>query len=221
MATDIPPRLFFLKTLGFKPRTILDIGAHNGEWLTEVHEEWPSSKYFAIEASPDLEEDLKKINWLKGYEIALLGERVKRKVPYFLGPGKYTTGNSIYKEQSRYFEGAKVRHFSMTTLDAVVIKNRLAKIDFIKIDTQGSELSIIKGGEKTVSEAEFILLELQNLECNLGAPFAPKVISEMDKRGFCIFDILKAYPLNTGETAQLDVLFAKKGSRFVRKGILQ
>ena len=211
--------LLLLRNLGFRPRTILDVGAYNGIWAKTVHFIWPAASVFCVEANADLKKHLKKINWLAGFEIALLGETEKEPIPYFVNP-KHPTGNSIYRENSPYFRNAHTRHLPMTTLDRVVEKNHLTNIDFIKIDTQGSELDIIRGGKKEVARAEFILLEVQNINYNLEAPDAIEVIVEMKKRGFSIFDIAnRCYLKKTQRMVQFDVLFVRESSVFTRKGI--
>jgi hypothetical protein len=96
----------------------------------------------------------------------------------------------------------------MTTLDEVVKKKKLKNIDFIKIDTQGSELNILKGGRKTLKNTEFVMLETQNLEYNNGAPFTEDVIITMKDYGFRLFDILETHYLGTGQLFKL-TLFKK------------
>ena len=69
-----------LKKSGFYPRTILDIGAQVGDFGVPVHEIWPEAKIFMIEANKDHEIHLKGFLWISGYEIALLGDKNKRKL---------------------------------------------------------------------------------------------------------------------------------------------
>ena len=52
--------------------------------------------------------------------------------------------------------------------------------DFIKIDTQGSELDILKGGEKTISNCSLIYLECPIIEYNLGSPNLNDYINNVD-----------------------------------------
>jgi FkbM family methyltransferase len=213
-------RLNLLKYLGFIPRTILDIGAYIGEWSKMAREIWPNSKIFMIEANEDLKKNLEEAFWADGFEIALLGDKKRKKVNYYASISEFNTGNSIFKEQTYFFQNCEIRKLEMITLDSLVQKKGLKDIDLIKIDTQGSELMIIEGGKETVSKTEFILLETQNLEYNSNAPDVFEVMKKMKQFGFVLFDVVEIHYLPTGEMFQIDMLFAKNSSKFVKKGRL-
>jgi FkbM family methyltransferase len=213
-------RLEILKEQGFSPRTILDIGAHRGEWSRKVATVWPEASFFMIEANIDHQETLKKATWAKGFEIALLGEKVNKKVKYYVSKSMFSEGNSVFKEQTHFFDKFEIRFLPMDTLDSLVKRRKLSKIDFLKIDTQGSEINILKGAKKTLAKAEFVLLETQNLIYNLGAPDTGDVIVFMKKIGFKLFDITELHHLTTKEMLGVDMLFAKNNSKYIKKGIL-
>ena len=140
-------RLELLKKSGFYPRTILDIGAQVGDFGVPVHEIWPEAKIFMIEANQDHAIHLREFPWLLGYEIALLGDKNKSRVKYYASTRRLDGGNSIFKEQTGYFDNCEVRLIPMITLDSLIQRRKIKNIDFIKIDVQGSELNIINGGE--------------------------------------------------------------------------
>src|SRR3990172_10332750 len=206
-------RLQRLKNLGFMPKTILDIGAQKAHWAAPVHEIWPDADIYLVEANRDHEAYLKSLSWATGFKIALLGDKKRKKVKYYASTNPDTGGNSIFKEQTSYFDNCETRLMPITTLDSIAKAWSLPKIDLIKIDTQGSELNIIMGGEKTIKSAEFIILELQNLEYNLAAPDAAIVMNEMKKRGFTLFDITQIHYLPNGDMVQFDAVFVKNNSR--------
>lgn len=188
-----------------------------------AHLIFPKAKIFMVEATPDNEDNLKNVSEADGYEMALLGEKNRKGVEFFVANPKETTnttGNSVYMEKTRYFDNKHSIKLSMTTLDDLVVKQKLKNIDFIKIDTQGSELSILKGAKKTLSTVEFVLLETQNLEYNKNAPFAEDVIIAMKSYGMRLYDILETHYLGTGQLFQIDFLFAKITSKFMKKGEL-
>jgi len=220
MLDILTSRLLTLKELEFYPKTILDIGAYHGDWSTLVHGIWPDSKIFMVEANADQRPTLAKITWTEGFEIALLGDKKRRQVGYYATTLPVTTGNSIFREQTHYFDNCEIRNLPMTTLDSVVKKRNLKNINLIKIDVQGSELNVIKGGKNTVANAQFILLETQNLEYNLGAPDTAQVLIAMQDLGFQLYDITEIHHLPTGEMFEIDLLFVKQNSPFIKRGTL-
>jgi len=189
-----------------------------------AHQIFPLAKIFMVEATPNNESLLKNVSEASGLAMALLGDKSKKSVDFYIANPKetsITTGNSVYMEKTRYFDNHHLIKLPMTTLDEMVAKRKLKNIDFIKIDTQGSELDVLKGGKDTVSKAEFILLETQNLEYNKNAPFTEDVILAMKSYGFRLFDILETHYLATGQLFQVDLLFAGKTSKFMKRGELR
>ena len=74
------------------------------------------------------------------------------------------------------------------TLDKLVSKNNIPLPDFIKIDTQGSELDILRGGEKTISNCSLIYLECPIIEYNMGSPNLSEYIEYLN-----LIDIILYY----------------------------
>ena len=65
-----------LRDLGFTPTTVLDIGAYEGLWATELQEIFPAARILMIEGQTSKNDVLKKIsldNQGIDYKIALLG----------------------------------------------------------------------------------------------------------------------------------------------------
>jgi hypothetical protein len=54
----------------------------------------------------------------------------------------------------------------------------------IKMDVQGAELDVLKGAVETLKSVNHIILELQVVEYNKGAPLKDAVIEYMDSIGF-------------------------------------
>ena len=104
-----------LKSFGFDPKNILDIGANKGKWSIEVSKKvFPNAKYILIEAI-DYEE-LKKIS-AKNHNISfinLLLDDVEHNVTWYQ---KKNTGDSIYKENTSYFKDCEEIVKKTTTLD--------------------------------------------------------------------------------------------------------
>jgi len=160
----------------FTPNSILDIGANMGQFYNEAKNLFPNSLFYLIEGNPDCEPQLKTLNI--EYKIALLSDKVKTVDFYIREQESTCTGNSIYKENTDFYkEGSYItKKLSTVTLDSIFTDK---SFDLVKIDVQGSELDIIKGGLNLIKKSKGVLLEVSLTDFNIGAPNKEEVISFM------------------------------------------
>lgn len=178
--------------------SVIDIGAHHGNFYRELSKIKKISKWLLIEAN---EVCRAALPYGVPHKIAMLSDSVKT-LPYYIhkdDPG--CTGNSYYKEMSHYYENARVVEKTTSTLDAEVD----GVYDFIKIDTQGAELDILKGGVKTVANAKYVLLETSVLPLNKDAPLQGEVIAYMNSIGYKMIEMIEETIVSHAH--QQDLLF--------------
>ena len=84
-----------LKSVGFNPSSILDVGAYSGEFSRAAEKWFPEAEIFLIESSEDRRDDLMKTGL--SYMIATVGSKPE-KVDFHELPGK--KANSRYKEMT-------------------------------------------------------------------------------------------------------------------------
>lgn len=209
-------RLNVLKKNGFNPKVIYDIGAHQGSWTDEVRRIFNNAYFILFEANDCHIPHLQRSGF--PYFIGLLGDREELATFYSING----TGDSIFIEQTHHYKEGKCsqKRIPMTTLDALVHEKQLPLPDFIKMDVQGAEKLVIQGGVSTVCHAEAILLEIGILEYNKNAPLLFEMMSLMDALGYCALDILELHYLPTQELIEVDLLFVKKNSTLIKRGIL-
>ncbi|HWD89991.1 MAG TPA: FkbM family methyltransferase [Mucilaginibacter sp.] len=200
-----------LKGLGFDPKVCLDIGAYEGNWTRDLKNIFPDMAVLMLEGQSEKEGALKKVKEQftdVDYHIALLGAE-ERDVTFH----KYETASSVLSEH--HSTGARTETVKLRLLDKLVEKTRFEKSELIKIDTQGYELEILKGGEKALASAEFVLLEVSLLDIYKDVPLVAEVIAFMNQRRFVLYDIcsLMRRPLDKA-LFQSDFLFAKENSIF-------
>jgi FkbM family methyltransferase len=196
-------RLIFYKNKGINFRNILDIGAYNGSWTQLVKNIFPEANILMVEANTDKENILKKIG---NYRIALLSSEENKEVNYYKSTSNDASGNSIYLENTVYKFIPEKR--ITTTLKLILPKD--AHYDLIKMDVQGSELDIIKGGLDIIKKSKFLLLELQIFEYNKNAPMISDVLTFLKKINFDLVDIFDLLYSSTGSLIQLDGLFINR-----------
>lgn len=184
--------------------SILDIGAHFGDFTRGMKQQMPFATYFMIEANPECEPNLKQVPFTD-YIITLLSDEEKE-VTYYVDKNNLTsTGNSYYKENTHFFSEENVieKKVKAKTLDILFPEQ---SFDFIKIDTQGSEIDIIKGGKNLVSKAKYILLECSVEKYNEGAPLVDDVKAFMNEIGYTDIAVVEEHYFD-GKLFQQDVLF--------------
>lgn len=186
--------------------SVLDIGAHLGEFTLSMYELFPNAKYHMIEANSNCETSLQKINFAT-YDISLLSD-VERDVCYYMNKNDLTsTGNSYYRELTDHFNDENVieTFVKAKTLDTLLPN---MNFNFIKLDTQGSEIDIIKGGNDLLKSADYILMECSIVEYNKNSPKISDVIDYMISIGFENNIPIYDHIIN-GEVIQKDVLFTR------------
>jgi FkbM family methyltransferase len=166
-----------LKSSGFYPKRILDIGANACETADVMRQFWPASDMLLIEGNRDCEPlfKLKKYN----YHIKLLGKENGTTTFYKTKWSPICSGNSIYRENSNVYDGDMLvtETLPIYKLDDVVV----GTYDLIKIDTQGSELDIIRGGMNTFSNAKVVICEVALVENNVGGCKKEDVMNVLTK----------------------------------------
>ncbi len=151
--------LFSLLTEIFSDNPVfIDIGAHTGKFTDSLIEYFPFAQGVLFEPTYRNYEILKNKFWNKtGIDIincALDIEAGKRKFYYT----EDSAQNSLLlfdSENTQYYES----EIETNTLDNFFLgSNRINRIDLIKIDTQGNDLNILKGGMNTIQKYKPVIL---------------------------------------------------------------
>ena len=179
-------RLEEIKDMGINPNAILDIGAHTGQFHSWSKRVWPDVGVFMIEANPLHESVLDRLAMMSGdsYLIAALGDEEREVTFYTRSDKPQTEGNSYYKEHNYWDIPQLVQKTKVNLQKLDNIFEDDAVFELIKIDTQGSELDIMRGGKELASKASAIILEVAYIEYNEGAPNVKEITDYMNDVGF-------------------------------------
>lgn len=193
-------RFFYLKRSGVEVKQALDIGAYRGEFTNILKSVWPSCHVQQFEA------DKRNKQYLQSDAVfEVLGD-TERTVELFTiddsGWGS-TTGTSVFKENTEFYRDSKPQLRQMKQLDSFVT----GTVDFIKIDTQGSELLILEGAKNLLKgRPRFILLECSYVHYNEGAPLITDIFNYMNKINYAPVDLIDNSYIND-RLIQSDWLF--------------
>jgi FkbM family methyltransferase len=192
--------------------TLLDVGANTGEWSSYIRAHIPDLKVFMIEGNPDCAPLLK--TWGAPFEIACLSDSA-REVKLYKNPANAVcTGTSYYLENTKFYHDDIYDVVTTRTLDDVVSQRfgQIFPFDYVKMDTQGSEADIIRGGGGVIGACKFLQLELSLIPYNKGAPLKDEMIAFAGERGFSPVLKVEEHYLDEGrQLIQEDWIFAKEG----------
>ncbi len=127
---------------------------------------------------------------------------------------RQNTGDSIFKENTGHFKNCTAIMKDAISLDDL-FSTGLPYFDLVKIDCQGAELSILKGGQRVIDCATVIILELPFVgQYNAGIPTFLEHIQYMDNIGYVPFDISE-YHYVDNILIQVDIAFVKKNNQIL------
>jgi FkbM family methyltransferase len=194
---------FFRNNIDLKKKIkiVYDLGAHKGDWSKKTKEVLLDSEFYLFEANKVHEEILNKTKMK--YFTYLLSDKKKFVNFYSIN----STGDSYYKQKSLYKKKdiIKIKAFD---LDSLRKKLNLPFPDFIKLDTQGSELDILRGASQTLKKVVLILIEVPLIDFNYKSPKIQKYLDYMNKINFEPVELIEKH-IYKKKLVQIDILFKK------------
>ncbi len=193
---------------GFNIKCVYDIGANKGNWTKAFLPKIPNAQFILFEANPNHSRPVALDQKHKWFNVALTKPGVKT-VDFYSITG---TGDSYYKEQTRHYDDCTPILLPAKTLDELAQENRLPYPQLIKLDTQGSELDILRGGTDIIKEAEIIVSEIAILPYNEGAPTFTEYVKFFDNINYVPVGVEGIHFAN-GMLVQLDIVFLRKDTK--------
>lgn len=211
---SIEASLDALKTWGFNPGHVIDIGAYHGEWTKMLKQRFPQASVLMVEAQTDKAEILGSVRRQFDDKVfissSLLGPEDGKQVEFT----EMETGSSVFEEQSPYQRNKTLRE--QITLDTLIKEYPdFARPDFLKLDVQGYELEVLKGASQLLANTEIVLMEASFIPVNQGAPLIDEVIAFMSGHGFRLLDFCSQIRRKDGALWQTDLLFIHNASKFI------
>lgn len=199
--------------LGFNPKTVIDVGAAIG--TPELYQNFPTAKHILIEPLEEHRPYLEKVTSdLPGSEFLIAAaQSVAGTAVVHVHPD--LQGSSLYMEQEDSDVNGTPRTVPAVTLNDVCEQRKCRGPYLIKIDTQGSELDVLRGAGDVLKETEYIVVEVSLFEFFKGGPQIFEVMSFMKANGFVVYEALGyLYRPLDGAMAQMDLVFVKESGPF-------
>jgi FkbM family methyltransferase len=156
---------------------IFDVGSHKGETIFLINKFIKAKKVFSFEISKKNYKAMirkisnKKFNFILHCNNFGLSDKSQKKV-FSQAIETSSTTLSPINENSKYFK-KKMRalgfnknenffqkeHCYVDTLDNFLKNNNIERIDLLKIDTEGHEYEVLRGGSKNLKDIKYIYFE--------------------------------------------------------------
>jgi FkbM family methyltransferase len=198
---------------GYAPRALLDVGAHVGSFSRAFSGIFPGCTPVLIEPNPHCASALQALPF-EWHAFAASNEDGEAEL-HLTKEWLQSTGASIYRENTHFFRDDVVLKTSVPKrrLDDVFPGRRF---DVVKIDTQGAELDVLRGGRALIAQADFVLIEVSLVNYNAGGAKAEDVFAELEEMNFSCAGALEFHRLKgvgDGNLLQIDFLFENKRRR--------
>ena len=208
---DMWARLEHLSKLGLAPEVIFDIGAAEGAWSQRASRIWPKARIVAFEPNQSrvsaLEATQAKLPNFS-YQRCLLGAT--------LADVEYVDSRDETSLYDRAATGPRVSA-PMLTLDSLLAREVIPPPAFMKLDVQGYELEILRGGQRALAAAQAVLLEVNVYHLSPEMPVVLDVLNYMDAHGFFWYDILGLLRRRPDDAmSHLDFLFLRRNHPLFR-----
>jgi FkbM family methyltransferase len=173
--------------------TVLDIGAHHGYYtLLASYRVGQSGRVLAFEPSP---RERRKLRWhlrwnhcsnVEVVEMALGAQAGEAEL--FLVAGRETGCNSLRPPAVR--GTPKKLGVPIGTLDGFVSRRGIERVDFLKLDVEGAELSVLEGGQQLLSRRPRLiaLVEVSGQRTAAWGYAPEEILKLLAARGFQWFE---------------------------------
>lgn len=196
---------------------VFDIGANKGQYAMGIMDAGYKGRIVSFEPLSSAygiigKESIKYSNWSLAPRCAIGSKKEEIEINISANSVSSTLLNMLDSHiegapESRIIGKEKVHVFSLDEIGPGFTSN--SKNIFLKIDVQGFEQEVLKGGEQMIAQAKGIEMEISLIPLYEGQTWLlPEVLSFMKERGFQLTSIVPAFTDHkTGKVLQCNGIF--------------
>ena len=204
----------WLQKFGIK--TIIDIGANEGQFIDKISKILPDVNIYSFEPLKDsfikLEKKISDKKNITAFNFAL-GDEEKENI---INRNEYSPSSSLleltqlHRNAFPITEKVREEKIFVKILDRAAKDLELKKKVMMKIDVQGYELNVLRGAENTIKDVDIILIETSFYELYKNQPLFKEIYNFLSDRGFNYYGSLEQlYDERDGKILQADSVFIR------------
>lgn len=202
---------------------ILDVGANVGQTLEKYARAFPTGRIHSVEPFPESFEKLRKTATARppamAYQMAL-GEEAGE-ADFHVNPVYHTrnsllnrpkSGRRYYREGSELPDTVKVK---VSTLDEFCARAAIERINLLKLDVQGAELQVLRGGRQLLENQaiDLIFTEIMFVPHYENGPLFHDMHAALSSHGYSLYGIYDLIMASNGQVRYANALYLNAGIR--------
>lgn len=201
-----------VKARGLPCHQVLDIGAHKADWSRFAKAVYLDVNSTMIEPQVEMEPWLRRFcDEFAGSEYVLKGAGAacgELDLDVWEDHGGSTFLPGISEKPAEH--GLSVRKVSITTVDELLGQG-MPMPQIVKIDVQGFELEVLRGGSRLFGPVELFIIETSLFRfLSERHPLASEIVAFLHERDYCLYDLAGFIRRpHDGALGQVDLCFAR------------
>jgi len=194
--------------------TVVDVGAHHGQFALLALELFPRSSILCVEPLPGALDRLRATVRADG-RVTTFGAAAAAKAGYRqLHVSRKTDSSSLLPILDSYVdafpgtEEVRTVDVEAKTLDSMVAE-RIRRPCLLKVDAQGGELEVLDGAEAVLAQVDVAYVECSFVEFYRGQALADEVIEVFLRGGLRLDGVYSVVRDAMGRCLQADLLFRR------------
>jgi FkbM family methyltransferase len=202
-----------VKTLGFEPATVIDVGVAYG--TPELYDAFPAARFLLVdpleEYAPAIDEIVARLGsaeWVRAAAGASPGEIA-------INVNRAPALSSTLGHWKGQDDGGRPRTVPVVRIDDLVAERSLPSPYLVKVDVEGAELRVLEGASTVLEQTDLVLLEVNLFQFLPDQPQLHDVVAFMKERGFVTYDFYAGHlRLLDGALAMVNMAFVREDGRF-------
>lgn len=176
-----------LRDAGFRPKSVIDVGANKGQWSRKTLSYFPEAKYRLFEPQAELRSSLDQLRSQGDVEIHSIGLGEKKGSFSFTMHDRDDSRSFSYTAEQASELGFEQEDIQVDTLDNFLAERNLPSPDILKVDAEGWDIQVLNGAEKTLADVDVVFVEAGVCNTRITNDLLT-TLNYMSERGFSLVD---------------------------------